>query len=159
MKCKDLLSLSSAKQEVWLEKNVQEYMEKVWDADHLGLVITFDESRLDDYEKNPDAYGTGQIIRSVFPELSEAREEEIDEGTILTLQERDYLEQALVDAGFDDGISYLGYLVYGEDGDVFAVFKGYAQGQGSMRFEFYQMFSSREEAKEHVDKTTYVFEI
>ena len=57
MKCKDLLSLSSAEQEVWLEKNVQEYMEKVWDADHLGIVYHIDlEEMHEDYISSPEAY-------------------------------------------------------------------------------------------------------
>ena len=156
MKCKDLLSLSSAEQEVWLEKNVQEYMEKVWDADHLGIVYHIDlEEMHEDYISSPEAYETGFLIQKQYPSMSDLRATAINNGAKISDFEKKYLKAAIFDHVQDDGDNgflWLGYDAACDDGNVFALFLSVSGGQGGPDVEFSNILPSKSVALSELKK-------
>ena len=97
MKFSELVKFNKLDREQWLRENVADFDQLPFEGELIGYIIHCDNNHLEEYIKFPEDYETGSMIKSVFSELSLSREQEINEGAKITLDEKKYLKEAVVE--------------------------------------------------------------
>ena len=125
---------------------------------------------MEDYIDCLDDYETGSIIKSYMTEMTATREEEINSGSAITEQEKEFLKKAVskivIENYESQGTAGTNFTVYPfncEDGEVFVLFSGQTEGAGDVGWEFMNVFSTKMEAitsvSQNLDKNEYFYPI
>ena len=111
MKFSELNKLNTLDQEKWLNENIADFDQVPYDGEVIGYIIHCDDNRLEEYINYQDDHETGSMIKSVFSELPSAREQEINEGANITIDEKKYLKEAVVEQLSNDEFEGDNYTV------------------------------------------------
>ena len=105
---------------------------------------------MEDYIDCLDDYETGSIIKSYMTEMTATREEEINSGSAITEQEKEFLKKAVskivIENNEGQGTAGTNFTVYPfncEDGEVFVLFSGQTEGAGDVGWGFMNVFSTK----------------
>ena len=123
----ELKKLDQLDQEQWLHENIADFDQVPFDGELVGYVIQCDDNRLDEYINYPEDFETGSMIKSVFDELSSSREHEINEGAKITIDEKKYLREAVLEELSNDefeGETYTVCAVELGESQIFLTFSG-----------------------------------
>lgn len=127
MKFSELNKLNKLDQETWLSENIADFDQVPFNGELIGYIIYCDDNRLEEYINYPEDHETGSMIKSVFGELSPAREQEINEGAKITIDEKKYLKEAVVEELSNDefeGDSYTVCAIEFGKSQIFVTFSG-----------------------------------
>jgi hypothetical protein len=123
----ELKKLDQLDQEKWLNENIADFDQVPFNGELVGYIIQCDDNRLDEYLNYPEDYETGSMIKSVFSELTSSRENEINEGSTITIDEKKYLREAVLEELSNDefeGENYTVCAVELGDSQLFLTFSG-----------------------------------
>ena len=147
MRVKQLLSLKKNQQVNWLKENIENFLSKAQSGDDLGYIIPFSETDLEEYIKDPEDYGTGNMIQSVDKTVSDSRVEEINSGSKISKREKNSLEEAHINQKSSESfITFNGFQVLLEDNEVYVCFSGQLTPHGSYFPNFFKLFKTKKDA-------------
>jgi len=103
-------------------------------------------------------------------DMTAIREEEINSGSAITEQEKEFLKKAVSEIVIENnegqgtaGTNFTVYPFNCEDGEVFVLFSGQTEGAGDVEWEFMSVFSTKMEAitsvSQNLDKNEYFYPI
>ena len=122
-------------------------LEDLSTIDLIGYILTLDESILEEMIDYPEDYETGSKIKSVYPKLDAARENEINNGAKITDNELIYLKEFILEKQGEDGFEGTNYMTLNiscTDGIVLAVFYGQSAGN-YVDWSFLNLYQSRDD--------------
>ena len=122
-------------------------LEDLSTIDLIGYILTLDESILEEMIDYPEDYETGSEIKSVYPKLDAARENEINNGAKITDNELIYLKEFILEKQGEDGFEGTNYMTLNiscTDGIVLAVFYGQSAGN-YVDWSFLNLYQSRDD--------------
>ena len=139
-------SFSSEKQLKWIEQNIEDYEQLLFGDGYLGCSYPVESIDLNEYLENRDEYGVSGFIAFNLTNISTVRQSEIDKGTKLNAEEISALQRAMAEESEDGWTLHCGFEVTLKDGTNFALFQSQGGGQGSLTFEFEQVFKTEKSA-------------
>lgn len=153
MKVSEVLNLSFSDKEAWLKT-----IKAQQDEELLCYVVTFDYSALEDWLAYPEDYEIGDLLKEVWPELTDIRASELTAGSKLTDEELARLKEAVWQAQVNndeghDGRNYKGFEASCIDGNVYALFCGYSEGQGGVPWMLEGVYASKAEAMAEIQSS------
>lgn len=146
----------------WLNQVYPEFLDKASTADDLGYIVKFDEDDLSEHINAPGSYEIGHMIMNYNKSISEKRAADINSGASLTKEEKVALKKAIIEEEYiknDRWISFTGYEIISENTSVYVVFSVEpAGGMGGTHAEFFDIFSSKENAVDNLLKENYFYQ-
>ena len=141
LKVKDFLALSQEEQNLWIEKNINDYELKLYGDGYVGCFYP-DDVDWDEHLNDPENFGVAGLIVSQHPSITDERIEEINSGAQLTAKEKEHLFAAIAEKDVDNWITHNSFEIEMSDGRVFVYFHGHIMGQGGFNFEYQKAFDS-----------------
>ena len=146
----EFLTLPANLQSDWISKNIDDYEMRLYGDGYMGISYPVDTDVLDQYIENPLDYGVSDLISKQIKDISETRLEEIVEGANLTKEEVDALKNAIAEDDIEGWTLHSGFELELADGNQFALFRGYGEGQAGPRYEYDLTLSSRDAALDFI---------
>ena len=160
----ELLKLSQAKQEKWLNENIANLYNLVLSGEHICKLIKCSEASIKDMLDRPKEEEIGSFIEKYCPEITIERAAEIEAGSPVTDQEkRDLVKAQATEDSTDGGYGWVRTIcsVQCSDGEAFVTFKSVFYGP-HYDIEFDGLYQSKEDALEAIKTLSsdeYLFEI
>lgn len=124
---------------------------KAYEDTCFGIFYDVSDEDIEERVKYAEDYDTFEILRSLLPEFSDNRAEEIAAGSPLSNSEKISLKRHIADEDIDGWTGVHGWWKTCDDGDTFLVFWGHSEGQGGIRLGYYSAFATKEQAHDWLE--------
>lgn len=140
------LSLSDHEQRALVLKEFPDFEMKAYEDTCFGIFFDVSDDEIDERVKYAEDYGTFETLRSIVPDFSDERAEEVVAGSPLKNREKSLLKRQIAEEHIDGWTGVHGWWKTCDDGDVFLVFLGHSEGQGGIRLEYLSAFEVEKKA-------------